>query len=154
MAHRRDIQLALIGCRMDKLTPRRRSDNMRQIRSKDTSPELAVRRLIFAMGFRYRLHSKDLPGKPDLVFRGKRKVIFVHGCFWHCHQACREGRIPATRQDYWRDKLAKNTARDSEHQRKLVGMGWSCLIVWECELRDMQKLASIISAYLSTSSAR
>src|SRR5437588_5757441 len=101
-----------------------RSENMRAIRSKGMRPELAVRSLIHRLGYRFRLHRKDLPGKPDLVFSSRRKVIFVHGCFWHQHAGCREGRVPGTRRDYWGSKLRRNQERDAENQARLEEAGW------------------------------
>jgi DNA mismatch endonuclease, patch repair protein len=111
-----------------------RSDNMRAIRSKDMLPELTVRRLVHRLGYRYRLHRKDLPGKPDLVFSSRRKVIFVHGCFWHGH-TCKEGRIPKSNADYWLPKLQRNQARDKENIGRLTAAGWEVLVIWECEMR-------------------
>lgn len=119
---------------MDKLSPERRSANMRQIHSKHTAPEILLRRLVYGLGYRFRLHRKDLPGKPDLVFSGRRKVIFLHGCFWHQHNECREGRMPTTRREYWEPKLAKNQQRDNYNLELLEGQGWEVLTVWECEL--------------------
>src|SRR5271170_2821856 len=108
---------------MDQLSKARRSENMRQIRSKDTQPEMHVRKLTHRLGYRYRLHAKDLLGKPDLVFASKQKVIFVHGCFWHQHQKCREGRLPASRPEYWIPKLTRNTDRDKQHIASLRRLG-------------------------------
>jgi DNA mismatch endonuclease (patch repair protein) len=119
---------------VDKLSPERRSANMRQIRSKNTVPEILLRRLVYGLGYRFRLHRKDLPGKPDLVFSSRRKVIFLHGCFWHQHSECREGRMPTTRREYWEPKLAKNQQRDASNRELLEGQGWAVLTVWECEL--------------------
>lgn len=119
---------------MDKLTQQRRSANMRQIRSKNTSPELAVRRIVHAMGYRYRLHRKDLPGKPDLTFPSRKKVVFLHGCFWHHHEGCREGRLPQTRAEYWGPKLTRNCERDAVSVSKLKALGWDVLTLWECEV--------------------
>jgi DNA mismatch endonuclease (patch repair protein) len=123
---------------MDKLTPERRSDNMRQIRSQNTSPELALRRMLHQLGYRFRIHRKDLPGKPDLVFPARKKVIFVHGCFWHQHPACREGRVPGSRLEYWGPKLRRNQERDANAQERLKELGWQCMVLWECELKDAQ----------------
>jgi DNA mismatch endonuclease (patch repair protein) len=123
---------------MDKLTPERRSENMRRIKSKDMKPELAVRRLVHGLGFRYRLHRKDLPGKPDLVFGPKRKVIFVHGCFWHGHEleGCLDARKPKSNTGYWNPKLARNKERDAERVTALEADGWKVLTVWECETKN------------------
>ena len=119
---------------VDKLSAERRSDNMRRIRSKDTASEVLLRSLTHSLGYRFRLHRKDLPGKPDLVFPGRRKVIFLHGCFWHQHSECREGRLPGTRREYWEPKLAKNKQRDAASLQALEALGWKVLTVWECEL--------------------
>ena len=132
----------------DPLTPERRSENMRRITSKDTKPEMTVRRLVHAMGFRYRLHAKDLPGKPDLVLRKQKKVIFVHGCFWHQHADCREGRMPGSRPEYWIPKLTRNQERDAAHTDVLAGMGWRQLVVWECEVKDVRLLEERLRAFL------
>ncbi len=121
---------------MDKLSAKRRSANMRQIRSKNTAPELLLRRMLHRLGYRFRLHRKDLPGKPDLVFPSRRKVIFVHGCFWHQHSGCREGRVPLSRREYWEPKLGRNQARDAASQASLEEQGWQCLVIWECEMKD------------------
>ena len=121
----------------DKIPEERRSWNMSRIRSKGMKPEMVVRRLIHSMGYRYRLHRKDLPGKPDLVFGPSRKVIFVHGCFWHQHEdpSCKIARIPKTKLDYWMPKLRRNVERDHEHQAQLKEQGWHVLVLWECELK-------------------
>lgn len=133
------------------MTPAERSARMRLIRSRDTRPEIAVRRLVHGMGYRYRLHDKALPGRPDLVFRGRRKIIFVHGCFWHLHQDCRNNRPPKSRRDYWQPKLERNAARDEESQRRLRELGWAPLVVWECEIADRERLAERIRAFLGSS---
>jgi len=121
---------------MDTLAPKERSEPMSRVRGKDTKPELIVRRLLHGLGYRYRLHARDLPGKPDIVFRGRRKAIYVHGCFWHRHPdpACKLARLPKTRQEFWLPKLEGNRRRDIENQRRLTEMGWDCLLVWECEI--------------------
>jgi DNA mismatch endonuclease (patch repair protein) len=121
---------------MDKLTAERRSANMSRIRSKDTAPELLLRQLLHRCGYRFRLHRKGLPGKPDLAFPARRKVIFVHGCFWHQHPGCREGRVPGSRQDYWEPKLKRNLERDAAARAALKEQGWQALVLWECELKD------------------
>jgi len=126
-----------------------RSDNMRRIRSKDTLPERRVRSLVYRLGFRFRLGGWGLPGRPDLVFPGKRRVVFVHGCFWHQHQRCNEGRVPGSNQEYWRPKLERNVQRDLEIQRVLAEAGWEYMVVWECELRDIDALAARLCEFLS-----
>ncbi|MDK2973483.1 MAG: mismatch endonuclease, patch repair protein [Candidatus Sumerlaeota bacterium] len=135
---------------MDSLSRRERSENMRRIRSKDMAPELAVRRLVHAAGYRYRLHRKDLPGKPDLVFPARGKVIFVHGCFWHQHSARKCGivRKPKSNTGYWEMKLANNVRRDRRNRRALKRLGWDVLIVWECQTRDPAKLEARIRRFL------
>ncbi|HET6378089.1 MAG TPA: very short patch repair endonuclease [Methylocella sp.] len=127
-----------------------RSENMRRIRSKDTKPEMLVRRLAHKMGYRYRLHRRDLPGKPDLVFGPRRKVIFVHGCFWHSHSGpnCPDRRQPRSNLAYWQPKLARNQRRDAEHMAALAKAGWEVLIVWECETRNPVTLAASLRAFL------
>lgn len=132
----------------DPLSAERRSENMRAIRNKNTSPELRVRQIAHHLGYRFRLHRKDLPGKPDLVFVGRRKVIFVHGCFWHQHQGCREGRIPGTRPEYWMPKLARNVERDAMHLASLKEGKWKSLVLWECEIKDEAKLSARIRRFL------
>jgi DNA mismatch endonuclease (patch repair protein) len=113
-----------------------RSRTMRAVRSKDTKPEMFVRRLLHRLGYRFRLHHKDLPGSPDIVFPGRRKVIFVHGCFWHGHSCKRGARQPKENAEYWREKIARNVARDRKVQAALTGLGWTPLTLWECKLRD------------------
>jgi DNA mismatch endonuclease (patch repair protein) len=122
--------------------------NMSRIRSRDTKPELWVRRLIHSAGYRYRLHVKDLPGKPDLVFPARNAVIFVHGCFWHSHGACREGRIPDSNQSYWGPKLARNVERDAQHVALLKAHGWRVLTIWECEIAHDYALLRKIKKFL------
>lgn len=139
---------------MDKLNAERRSANMRRIRSTDTNPELALRRLIHRLGYRFRLHRKDLPGRPDIVFPGLRKVIFMHGCFWHQHRGCREGRIPATRKDYWGPKLTRNRTRDTVNKTLLEEQGWKVHVVWECELKDASKVKRSVRQFLQHTTDR
>lgn len=131
----------------NKLNPERRSANMARIRSKNSKPEMIVRSLVHGMGYRYRLHRKSLPGKPDLVFGPRRKAIFVHGCFWHQH-SCREGRIPDSRREYWEPKLKRNTERDQEAVEKLQKCGWDVMVVWECETKDVDRLKCRIQDFL------
>lgn len=125
---------------------------MRAVRSKDTGPEMVVRRLTHAMGYRYRLHAKKLPGTPDLVFGPRRAAIFVHGCFWHQHDCRRGSRLPKTRRDYWLPKLRRNHERDQKTQAELIEMGWRVLVVWECQLRERRRLRQRISAFLDAAS--
>jgi DNA mismatch endonuclease, patch repair protein len=124
-----------------------RSANMRAIRSKDMKPELAVRRLAHRLGYRFRLHRSDLPGKPDLVFGPRRKVIFVHGCFWHCHN-CKAAHVPRSNRDYWGPKLERNRLRDQKNLAALAVAGWQSLIVWECETWDENGLAERLKKFL------
>lgn len=135
---------------MDKISTARRSKNMSAIRSKGMKPEMIVRRLAHSVGYRYRLHRKDLPGKPDLVFPSRKKVIFVHGCFWHQHQDpdCKIARLPKSNLDYWLPKLKKNQTRDAEHCQKLKDMGWDVLVIWECQTKDTDNLSEILKAFL------
>lgn len=129
------------------------SKRMSRIRSKDTKPELFVRKLIHSLGYRYRLHGKNLPGSPDIVFPSKKKVIFVHGCFWHQHSNCKLSKLPKTRREYWHPKLKRNKMRDYEVQASLVEIGWEYLVVWECQIDDIQNLTEKIIKFLSASSS-
>ena len=133
---------------MDKLSAERRSSNMRRIRSKDTNPELALRSLIHRLGYRFRLHRRNLPGRPDIVFPGRKKVIFAHGCFWHQHRGCREGRMPGSRLEYWGPKLKRNQVRDAENQTRLEEQGWGVLVIWECGLKDRKSLTKTLRRFL------
>jgi DNA mismatch endonuclease (patch repair protein) len=133
---------------VDKLSPERRSANMSKIRAKDTLPEIMVRRLVHAMGYRYRLHRKDLPGRPDMAFGPAKKVIFVHGCFWHQHAECRNGRMPRSRPDYWQPKLRRNLERDAARMCVLTKAGWQVLVIWECELKDKGLIERTIRDFL------
>ncbi len=137
---------------MDRIDPERRSANMSAIRSRDTKPEMIVRRLVHFMGYRYRLHRKDLPGKPDLVFAGRRKVIFVHGCFWHQHpdKECKDARRPRSNQAYWQPKLEGNVQRDLTNQQKLRASGWDILVCWECEIKDRNALTARVRQFLDS----
>ena len=123
---------------------------MGRVRGKDTRPELIVRRLIHGMGYRYRLHRRDLPGAPDLVFSRQKKVIFIHGCFWHRHPdpACKLARLPKSRLEFWRPKLEGNRDRDLHAQERLCDLGWHFLVVWECEIRHKEQLRNKIRFFL------
>ena len=113
-----------------------RSRNMSAIKSKNTKPEITVRKLLHSMGYRFRLHKKDLPGSPDIVLPKYKTVIFVHGCFWHRHQNCKYASNPKTRKEFWEAKFRENINRDKKHQENLSSMGWKIIIVWECEIKD------------------
>ena len=133
--------------RYDPLTQAERSERMSRIRNADTKPEMIVRRLVYGIGYRYRLHVRDLPGNPDLVFRPRKMVIFVHGCFWHQH-GCRQYRQPRTKRAFWDPKLARNKARDMAVRKHLRRLGWKTLTVWECQLRRVPQLADKIKRFL------
>lgn len=133
---------------MDTLSRQRRSEVMARVRAKDTRPEMTVRRLVYGMGYRYRLHRRNLPGVPDLVFGPRRKVVFVHGCFWHRHPGCPNTRTPKSRVDFWRHKLTGNRRRDLANLRCLALSGWSALVIWECELRDLEAVGKRLRVFL------
>jgi len=134
--------------RVDSLSSAERSEIMARVRSKNSRPELFVRKLIFALGYRYRLHAKDLPGHPDIVFRQRRKVIFVHGCFWHRHAACARARMPKSRVEFWLPKLEENRKRDERSRRALLRDGWKVLTIWECQLKGSERLGDRIRRFL------
>lgn len=127
-----------------------RSRNMAAIRSKNTKPELIVRSLAHRLGYRFRLHAKDLPGNPDLVFLSRKKVIFVHGCFWHQHSSakCRDGRMPKSNRSYWKPKLLKNVERDKRSLAALRALKWKMLVVWECETKNPDRVARVLTKFL------
>lgn len=131
-----------------KETSQERSRIMRRVKGRDTGPEMKVRRLVHGLGYRYRLHRKDLPGKPDLVFAGRHKVIFVHGCFWHGHSCKRGARVPKTNAGYWKRKIERNKERDIEHMKLLKDKGWGVLLLWECQLSDKEWLREVIVEFL------
>lgn len=133
---------------MDRISRDRRSANMAAIRAKDTKPEMAVRSLVHRLGYRFRLHRADLPGKPDLVFAGRRKVIFVHGCFWHQHTHCRFAYAPKTRRDWWQAKFAATKERDARNIAALRAARWESLIVWECQTLDHGRLKESVARFL------
>ena len=120
---------------MDSITPEHRSWNMSRIRGKDTKIEVEVRKYLFAKGFRFRKNDKRFPGKPDVVLPKYKTVIFVNGCFWHMHEGCKQGRLPKSNLDYWREKLEKNVSNDKLHEQQLTEMGWNTITLWECELK-------------------
>lgn len=125
-----------------------RRRTMQAVKSKDTTPEMRVRRLLHSMGYRYRLHRDCLPGTPDLVFVSRRKVIFVHGCFWHGHSCARGARVPKTNREYWLKKVARNRERDRVVRSDLETLGWDALVVWECETQDIDKLRAKVLEFL------
>lgn len=132
-----------------------RSWTMSRVKGRDTGPEMEVRRLLRDLGFGYRLHAKDLPGKPDLVFRGRKKAIFVHGCFWHRHPDpnCKLARLPKSNVEFWESKLTKNFERDQRNEAELVGKGWKFLNVWECQIRDTKRLSQALAQFLAEDNA-
>jgi len=137
---------------MDTLSSSERSERMGRVRSKDTKPELRVRRLVHGLGYRYRLHGRALPGCPDLVFASRRRVVFVHGCFWHRHKGCPNCRLPKSRLDFWQPKLEANEKRDRRNRNRLRKLGWRVLVIWECETRDTKRLERRIRAFMENES--
>lgn len=133
---------------MDIISSAERSRLMARIRGKDTKPEMVVRRLVHGLGYRYRLHQKGLPGSPDLVFPSRRKVIFVHGCYWHRHSNCRLAYTPSTRREFWQRKFKQNMDRDRRAMNKLEAMGWNVLTIWECETRKPASLPEKLTEFL------
>ena len=132
----------------DSLTPAQRSYTMSRVRSKDTKPEIEVRKIVHGMGYRYRLHRKDLPGKPDMTFPRLKKVIFINGCFWHGH-TCKQGKKRAkTNKEYWKNKISGNKKRDIANHKKLKELGWDVLVIWECEIHDEESIRISIKKYL------
>ncbi|MBX7252582.1 MAG: very short patch repair endonuclease [Candidatus Promineofilum sp.] len=133
---------------VDKIPKEKRSAVMRRVRSKDTKPELIVRRLAHKMGYRYRLHAKELPGRPDMVFSKRKKIVFVHGCMWHGHEGCPNNRRPHSRQEYWIPKLEGNKRRDVANMASLNEQGWDVLVIWECEVGNVVELAERLAGFL------
>lgn len=125
---------------MDVLSPEQRRRTMAAVKSKNTKPELVIRRLLHALGYRFRLHRKDLPGHPDIVLPKHKTVVLVHGCFWHQHPGCKHAARPTSRLDYWNPKLDRTIARDKKQESELKALGWQVLVIWECELRDRNLL--------------
>jgi DNA mismatch endonuclease (patch repair protein) len=136
----------------DQFTTEERSAIMRRVRSVDTDPELRVRRMVHQLGFRFRLHRKDLPGRPDLVLAGLKQIVFVHGCYWHQH-SCDGAKRPATNRRYWNSKLDKNVERDKKNLRLLRRLGWRVMTVWECELRNPERLERRLLRFLNLGAA-
>lgn len=137
---------------MDTVSPEVRSANMRAIRSLNTKPEKAVRSIAHAMGLRFRLHRRDLPGTPDFVLPKHRTAVFVHGCFWHRHEGCRAASIPKTRTDYWQAKFDRNVARDAKARSELTALGWKVVVVWECDVKDREAVRTRLRNTLSCDS--
>lgn len=134
----------------DVFTPEKRSAVMRRVKGRDTAPELKVRKALTALGARYRLNRRDLPGSPDIVMAGRRLAIFVHGCFWHGHDCPRGSRVPKTNRDYWTAKVARNVARDARAAAELAAAGWRVETIWECDLKDAGALQARLEALLQS----
>lgn len=134
---------------MDTFTAAERSDIMRRVHGKDTTPEKTVRSMLHRLGFRFRLHDKNLPGNPDIILPKHKTAIFVHGCFWHRHSGCPRASTPATRQEYWLPKFRRTIGRDEANQAKLRDGGWNVIVVWECELKDRERLGEKLSMLIN-----
>lgn len=132
----------------DTRNPQQRRRIMQSVGTRNTTPELTLRRILFAMGYRYRLHAKNLPGRPDIVFPSRKKAIFVNGCFWHLH-GCAKGQPPKSRQEYWQPKLQANRYRDRSNLRKLKGLGWSSFVVWQCQLKKPSAVMEKVAFFLN-----
>ncbi|VGO21057.1 very short patch repair endonuclease [Pontiella sulfatireligans] len=139
---------------MDTFTPEQRSRVMSRIRGKNTKPELIVRSLLHRAGYRFSLHRKDLPGKPDIVLRKYNTVVFVHGCFWHRHQNCKTASMPKSNVEYWQAKFERNVSNDRKHIRELKKMGWNVIVVWECELKQPEKVLAKLEKSLTAAYAK
>lgn len=133
----------------DVFDKKKRSEIMSSVKSKDTKPEIIVRKLLHSMGYRFRVHREDLPGTPDIVLPKYKAVIFVHGCFWHGHEGCPRAKLPRTNMEFWEVKIAKNMARDAEAVQNLSRMGWKSLVIWTCEIKDLEQLSKKIRDFLS-----
>lgn len=133
----------------DTLSKPQRSANMRAVGSRNTKPEIRVRRIAHGLGYRFRLHRRELPGKPDLAFPGRRKAVFVHGCFWHQHKGCGRAAVPQSNIGFWLPKLTRNAARDAAQIAALKKIGWRALVIWECELKNERRVASRIRRFLA-----
>lgn len=136
---------------VDKFSKHKRSEIMSHIKSKNTKPEITVRKIIYSLGYRYRLHRKDLPGKPDLAFIKKKKVIFINGCFWHGHSGCKKSALPDTNYEFWNDKIKNNVNRDTRNYKLLKDMGWKYLVIWQCEIKNdnLENIKSNIIHFLN-----
>jgi DNA mismatch endonuclease (patch repair protein) len=133
---------------VDRLTSEQRSAHMARIRRSDTKPEWTVRRLLHRLGYRFRLQWKAAPGRPDIAFPGRRKIIFVHGCFWHQHEGCKLGRLPASRSEFWREKFRRNRERDARNLADAAAEGWQAMVVWECETKDEMAVGKALERFL------
>lgn len=132
----------------DRLSPERRSWLMSRVKSRDTGPEIRVRKAAHAMGLRFRLYRKDLPGSPDLVFPGRKVAMFVHGCFWHRHEGCKKTTDPKSQTEFWQEKFARNVARDRQNAADLEALGWSVFVIWQCDTTDAKRLDEILYSVL------
>jgi DNA mismatch endonuclease (patch repair protein) len=138
---------------VDQLSPKQRSAFMANIRSFDTAPEVSVRRALHRAGYRFQLHGRGLPGRPDIVFTRRKRVVFVHGCFWHAHKNCEFAHLPKTRSDYWEVKFLRNRQRDADNLASLRRLGWRAIVVWECELNDLNRVFQRLKTFLGPTSA-
>ena len=134
---------------MDRYPPSKRSDVMKLIGSKNSLPEVDVRRIVHHLGYRFRIHDARLPGRPDIVLPRHRKIIFVHGCFWHGHKNCTKGRLPKSNLELWLPKIDRNKERDRINLRKIRALGWQCMVIWQCELKSLEVLLGKINKFLS-----
>jgi DNA mismatch endonuclease (patch repair protein) len=137
---------------MDILSKEKRSWNMSRIKGKDTGPEVRVRSLLHRMGYRFRIHKKDLPGKPDIVLPKYRTAIFVHGCFWHRHEGCRKAYNPKSRRDFWEEKFRQNKSRDIKNMNLLREQDWNVIVIWECEINDESRLSERLTKEIQSAS--
>jgi DNA mismatch endonuclease (patch repair protein) len=142
-----------VTARLDDVKPLRRRI-MSAVGQRDTKPKMIVRRLLYSMNYRYRLHQRHLPGRPDIVFSSRRKAIFVHGCFWHRHPGCLKATSPKTRADFWSEKFDRNVERDQNVEQRLADLGWNSLVVWECETRTPDALSLNLRAFLENTTGR
>ena len=134
----------------DKFTPEKRSEIMSRVRSRDTKPEKIVRSMLHALGYRFRLCRRDLPGNPDIVLPKHRKAVFVHGCFWHGHKRCPRAKLPVANCGFWQTKLARNVERDRRNLKALAKLGWRTLVVWQCEMKDESELRRRLREFMSS----
>lgn len=151
---RRALQLIYPSDMPDILTPKQRSAHMARIRRANTKPEMIVRKLLHKLGYRFRLQWKDAPGRPDIAFPGRRKIIFVHGCFWHQHEGCRLAHVPGTRRDFWEAKFARNRARDARDLDRAESLGWKVLVIWECEVSGQATLEERLKDFVGPTNSR